>query len=150
MKEYGTLEKVVAHLRAKSELKAVKSQKKKVIDEDDVESEDEVPPNRTEGGSDRENAEEEDAAAEERRKQKEQKKKVASKRGTGGVHVPEIWMWEARKETAKSMPRAEVEAPMKHVPRDSERYPHRLSFDTSTRDTSGRLSPPMSRTKRRH
>src|ERR1700733_12541086 len=68
MKEHGTLEKVVAHLRAKSELKAAKSQKVKVIDEDDVESEDEVPPTsdiEREGGSDRENAEEDDAAAEE-------------------------------------------------------------------------------------
>jgi len=99
MKEHGTLEKVVAHLRAKSELKAAKSQKKKVVDEDDVESEDEVPPTsdiEREGGSDRENAEEDDAAME-RRKQNEQKKKAASKRGTGGAHVPETWMWEEAK-----------------------------------------------------
>lgn len=102
LKEHGSLGKVVAHLRAKSELKAAKIQKK-VIDEEDVESEDDIPPSsdveRGGAGGDGE-AEEDDAAAEERQKQKEakgQKKKVGSRRGAGGVHVPENWMWEEAK-----------------------------------------------------
>jgi flap endonuclease-1 len=104
MKEHGTLDKVVAHLRAKSELKAAKAQKK-AVDEDDVESEDEIPPSsdvdRGGMGSGSEGeADEDETAAEERRKQREmkdQKKKAASRRGTGGVHVPENWMWEEAK-----------------------------------------------------
>lgn len=108
MKEHGTLEKVVVHLRAKSELKAAKVQKK-TIDEDDVESEDEIPPSsdvEQEGmgaGSEGE-AEEDETTVEERRKQKEmkeRKKKAASRRGTGGVHVPENWMWEEAKKLFK-------------------------------------------------
>lgn len=122
MKEHGSLGKVVENLRVKMEQKAQAAEKKqkRVVEEEDVESEDEadppapssdVEPGFGGAGSDddedregEEDAEAAAAAAEERRKAKEaakEKKKkaaaTAARRGTGGVHVPDNWMWEEAK-----------------------------------------------------
>lgn len=115
MKEHGSLGKVLEHLRAKSEEKAKAQGKKKVIEEEEVESEDEVvaPSSVIDGGSDAE--EEDEEAAEERRIKAEKaakKKAAAAKKGTGGVQVPENWLWEEAKklfETPDVTPASEIE-----------------------------------------
>lgn len=115
MKDHGSLGKVLEHLRAKSEEKAKAQGKKKVIEEENVESEDEAvaPSSVIDGGSDAE--EEDEEAAEERRIRAEKaakKKAAAAKKGTGGVHVPENWLWEEAKklfETPDVTPASEIE-----------------------------------------
>lgn len=162
MKEYGSLGKVVEHLREKMALKAQESEKKakkrKVKDESEdedmeadegLESEDETMPAGTQdppaassdvdgGGIDDDdddeaddayrqepdNSDNDDGADERRKMQEDEAKKAAaaskkkkskstsksdapapsttSRRGAGGVHVPESWMWEEAKKLFKT------------------------------------------------
>lgn len=157
MKEHGSLDKVLIHLRAKSEEKAKKVEKtttkKKVIEEEDVESEDEVMAVTSDVERDEDDfdggdvdEEEDEEAAEQKRQEKEtakaeaarKKALAASKRGTGGVHVPENWLWEEAKklfEKPDVTPANEIEVSERHGFFSFDvSIPHFVSYPPTTRE----------------
>ena len=122
MKEHGSLREVVAHLRAKSAEKAkqnakaaVKAAEAEEEGSDGGEEDEDVPRSDEEredkAGSDDEGENVEEDSAEKKKKGKGKKAKVV-KKGTGGVQVPEEWMWEEAKklfEKPDVTPASEIE-----------------------------------------
>lgn len=99
MKDHGSLKEVVAHLRekmaekakivAKEAAKAAEESSEEEVDEH-IESEDEAP-----SGAEQDDNVDEDGKEKKKNKKKPKKKRVT--KGTGGIHVPEEWLWEEAK-----------------------------------------------------